>query len=228
MENGAIVTNTTPVNVGNDGTRGNRLVVDSGAFLFTKNWNVANGGNVNLGKQGVEDGENAIFVGDGASLYTRVFWGYGTGNELSISNGTVSATKFDMTKGTNTFHFAGAAPKLLSLATMITGAECTFSFDVPASGWAEAPMQLTKAGAYTVSADNNLILQVNAREFRKNGGGKVPLAKYNGSGKITFADALISRWNGELASSGCSVAYDSAARTLYLTVVEPELVIMIR
>lgn len=181
-----------------------------------------------MGKAGVAHCGNEIFVGDGASFCTRALYVSGNGNALSISNGAFRAAVLSA-PGTNAFHFAGAAP-LLSLTkdnSMTFGDGSTFSFDVPAAGWTAPPLQSSQGSAARTVGENT-VLVVDAREFRRRGGGTIPLAKYGGTGKITFSDALLSRWNGELAAGGCSVEYDSKARTLYLKVRKPGFVIAIR
>ena len=232
VEHGAVVTNLsggTAVDVGyTSQSRGNRLVVDSGASLYTKNWNVSGASDhTYLGRAGIHDGGNEIFVGDGAQLNTRVFNLYGTGNMLSISNGTFRAVKYEI-QGTNTFHFAGSAPKLYQTGQngCYFRAKCTYSFDVPATGYVSAPMDLYPGAAFTMTDDS--ILEVNVDAYREAGAGTVPLMKFRGGQVITFSDALLSRWNSELADKNCSVSYDSTERTLFLTVKKSGLTIFFR
>lgn len=222
VEHGAVVTNLsggTAVDVGyTSQSRGNRLVVDSGASLYTKNWNVSGASDhAYLGKANIHDGGNEIFVGDGAQFNTRVFWIYGDGNTLSISNGTFRAVKFEIS-GTNTFHFAGNAPKLYQTGQngCYLGAKCTYAFDLPAAGWTEAPADFYPGGATTMAEDS--ILEVNVDAYREAGAGTVPLMKFRGGQVITFSDTLLTRWNSELKAKGCLVSYDTTDRTLYLKV----------
>jgi hypothetical protein len=222
VEHGAVVTNlsgSTAVDVGyTSQSRGNRLVVDSGASLHTKNWNVSGATyHTYLGRAEIHDGGNEIFVGDGAQLNTRVFYLYGTGNTLSISNGTFRAVKYEI-QGTNTFHFAGSAPRLYQTGQngCFFREKCTYSFDIPSIGYVSAPMDLYPSAAFTMTDDS--ILEVNVDAYREAGAGTVPLMKFRGGQVITFSDTLLSRWNGELEAKGCSVSYDATARTLYLKV----------
>lgn len=216
VSDGAVVTNAV-VAFGNNAyrTSGGTIAVESGAKLFTSNWDIS-GGNPTYVMQYQDYDPQAISIGDGALYCTRTLNIVGTNNLVSIDNGTLIVAKVDAA-GTNTFHFAGASPKLDHYypAGPYIRERTTFSFDVPAGGYASAPADFYPGAAFTMP--DTTLLVINATEYAKAGGGTVPLMAFRGSRAITFSQTLLDRWNTELAGRA-TVAWDATNRQLTCTV----------
>ena len=108
------------------------------------------------------------------------------------------------------------------------GADCTFSFEIPSSGYADVPCEFWPNAAFTMPETTRLAVDATAFSRSRAGGGTIPLMKFNGDKTITFHDELLSRWNTELEAKHCSVSYDTSERTLVLTVRKPGLVVIVR
>lgn len=230
IEKGASVVDATSVEIGYTSTsgstsvgKGNRIAVESRSTLFTKNWDKDGSSGVTLGKANVE-GRNEIFVGDGSTFASRTIIVYGTGNSISLSNGTFKVVKYTISAG-SAFRLAGSSPKLYQTGQngFSLGAGCTFAFDIPAGGYAvrdgyanAAPCDFIPSGDVTVPEDTQL--SINAAQYAKAGGGTVSLMAFRGARTITFSQTLLDRWNAELADRNCSVAWDPSSRQLTCTV----------
>ena len=219
VANGGTFSSASDTHLGDDAStaRAGRIVVDSGALFYNEGWNgVGTTRHTYMGKSGVA-GCNEIHVGDGANYKTRICNVYGTGNAISISNGTFHAVAFNMAGG-NVLRFAGRSPCLHQTGQNVfsLGAGCALSFDIPVGGYTTTPLDLDPSTAFTMPEDT--VLEVDALDYAEASGGKVTLAQFSHGQVITFSDTLLSRWNSELAPKRCSIAYDSATRKLILTV----------
>ena len=227
VEDGAIVTNAT-VSIGNNNYRasGATIALSGGGKLFTQNWNVS-GGAATYIVQYLDYPAHRVEIGEGSGFHTRVLSVMGTNNVFAIDGGELVAVKYDIA-GTNTFHFAGTGPKMSQFAqnSLAIGAGCTFSFNIPAAGYADVPCEFWPGGAFTMPETTRLA--VDATAFSLAGGGTIPLMKFNGGQSVTFSGTLLSRWNTELEAKHCSVSYDTSERTLVLSVTKPGLTIFVR
>ena len=229
VEDGAIVTNAA-VNIGNANYRasGATIALSGGGKLFTHNWNVSGGAKTYI-MQYLNYRAHRVEIGEGSGFHTRVLYVMGTNNVFAIDGGELEAVQYEIA-GTNTFHFAGTAPKMRQYAQngLAIGADCTFSFEIPSSGYADVPCEFWPNAAFTMPETTRLAVDATAFSRSRAGGGTIPLMKFNGDKTITFHDALLSRWNTELEAKHCSVSYDTSERTLVLTVRKPGLVFIIR
>lgn len=227
VEDGAIVTNAT-LSIGNSNYRasGATIALSGGGKLFTQNWNVS-GGAATYIVQYLDYPAHRVEIGEGSGFHTRVLSVWGTNNVFAVDGGELEAVKYDIA-GTNTFHFAGIGPKMSQFAQngLAIGADCTFSFEIPSSGYADVPCEFWPGGAFTMPETTRLA--VDATAFSRAGGGTIPLMKFNGGQSVTFSGTLLSRWNSELADAGCSVSYDTSERTLVLTVTKSGFTIIVR
>ena len=228
VEDGAIVTNAT-VSIGDTSSyraSGATIALSGGGKLFTQNWNVS-GGETTYIVQYQDYPAHRVEIGEGSGFHTRVLLVRGTNNVFAVDGGVLEAVKYDIA-GTNTFHFAGTAPKMSQFAqnVLTIHADCTFSFEIPSSGYADVPCEFWPNGAFTMPETTRL--GIDARAFARAGGGTVPLMKFKGGKDVTFSEPLLSRWNTELEAKHCSVSYDTSERTLVLTVTKPGLMIFVR
>ena len=227
VEDGAIVTNAT-VSIGNSNYRasGATIALSGGGKLFTQNWNVSGGATTYI-TQYLDYPAHRVEIGEGSGFHTRILSVMGTNNVFAIDGGELEAVKYEIA-GANTFHFAGTAPKMSQFAQngLAIGADCTFSFEIPSSGYADVPCEFWPSGAFTMPETTRLA--VDATAFSRAGGGTIPLMKFNGGQSVTFSGTLLSRWNTELEAKHCSVSYDTSERTLVLTVTKPGLMIFVR
>ena len=227
VEDGAIVTNAT-VSIGNSNYRasGATIALSGGGKLFTQNWNVSGGATTYI-TQYLDYPAHRVEIGEGSGFHTRILSVMGTNNVFAIDGGELEAVKYEIA-GANTFHFAGTAPKMSQFAQngLAIGADCTFSFEIPSSGYADVPCEFWPSGAFTMPETTRLA--VDATAFSRAGGGTIPLMKFNGGQSVTFSGTLLSRWNTELEAKHCSVSYDPSERTLVLTVTKPGLMIFVR
>ena len=229
VEDGAIVTNAT-VSIGNIyykyWTSGATIALSGGGKLFTQDWNVSGGATTYI-VQYLNYPAHRVEIGEGSGFHTRCLSVMGTNNVFAIDGGELEAAKYDIA-GTNTFHFAGTRPKMsqFDLNYLGIGADCTFSFEIPSSGYADVPCEFWPIAAFTMPETTRLA--VDATAFFRAGSGTIPLMKFKGRGLVTFSETLLSRWNTELEAKHCSVSYDTSERTLVLTVRKPGLVFIIR
>lgn len=229
VEDGAIVTNAT-VSIGNIyykyWTSGATIALSGGGKLFTQDWNVSGGATTYI-VQYLDYPAHRVEIGEGSGFHTRCLSVMGTNNVFAIDGGELEAAKYDIA-GTNTFHFAGTRPKMsqFDLNYLGIGADCTFSFEIPSSGYADVPCEFWPSSAFTMPETTRLA--VDATAFSRAGGGTIPLMKFKGRGLVTFSETLLSRWNTELEAKHCSVSYDTSERTLVLTVRKPGLVVIVR
>lgn len=168
---------------------------------------------------------NVLWVGDGAAL---TWPGYltisGFDNSVVVSNGTFTLARnlcsvwgstTTEISGRTRFVFAGAAPKLVSTSTgiskFVNGA--ILRFEVPAAGWAEAPLQMTGA-SNNVQFDEDTKLEVDVATFAKQGGGEIPVVTTGR--KLNISNALLESWNAALAPQEASVRLSDDGKTLYL------------
>ena len=212
--------------------KGSKFAVGPNATVFTQNNDSSAGQWTYFGKSGV-DGGNEFFVGDNSSYATRVFLAYGTNNTIAVSNGTITVGAYaqfgSSASDSITLRFSGVSPHIEILST--THGAATFAgtpklvFDIPAEGYSTVP--LTRGNSLTIPDETEIV--VNAEDYRNAGGGKIALARVTGNKKtLSISDALLSRWNSELADKNCSVSYDATERTLFLTVKKPGLAIFVR
>ena len=229
VEDGAIVTNAT-VSIGNIyykyWTSGATIALSGGGKLFTQNWNVIGGATTYI-VQYLDYPAHRVEIGEGSGFHTRCLSVMGTNNVFAIDGGELEAVKYEIA-GTNTFHFAGTGPKMRQFELNILGfgADCTFSFEIPSSGYADVPCEFWPSSAFTMPETTRLA--VDATAFSRAGGGTIPLMKFKGRGLVTFSETMLSRWNTELEAKHCSVSYDTSERTLVLTVTKPGLMIIVR
>ena len=106
--------------------------------------------------------KNVLRASDGGTISGS--WSlYGVSNEVQVANGTVKGAfthverngstyseKSNANKGVGSaISFSGAAPKFEISGGTLFG-DATLRFDVPAEGWATAPMTLTDKAAFTL------------------------------------------------------------------------------
>ena len=106
--------------------------------------------------------KNVLRASDGGTISGN--WClYGVSNEVQVANGTVKGAfnhverdgsayseKINANKGVGSaISFSGAAPKFEISGGTLFG-DATLRFDVPADGWATAPMTLTDKAAFTL------------------------------------------------------------------------------
>ena len=199
---------------------GNQLIVDSCAT------NIYDGTSQYLyvGCSGATNG-TSVFVGDGALLNPRCLGVLGYNNDFTISNGVLKISRLFYVNsngvGAETcFRFKGAKPQLVvpsgaSDPGFGSGVKPKFIFEIPAGGYTAVPIDCVQSWTFPDDAE----LDVDASAYSDAGGGTLVLARVTGDKKtLTVSNALLSRWNSELAAKRCSVSYDATARTLSLKV----------
>lgn len=180
---------------------------------------------INLGSQ-TNGNANVLWVGDGATLtWPNALVIEGFDNTVVVSNGTFNLASnlrsvWDDThtvevSGRTRFVFAGAAPKLVAADTGISKFmnEAVLRFEVPAAGWAEAPLQITGTSNNVVFNDDTG-LEVDVAAYVKAGGGEIPVIT-TGRG-LNISSALLTTWNTALAEQNASVRLSDDNKTLYL------------
>ncbi len=186
---------------------------------------------------GITNGNsNVVWVGDGATFTwpgPMIVAGYD--NKFVVSNGTFNLTfpvistynKAENYGGRTRFVFAGAAPKLISTHSYQSKFQCgaVLRFEVPASGWSEAPLQIMGASSSPIF-DDDTTLEVNVRAYARVGGGEVPVI--TSVKTLSISDTLLSTWNADLAERRASVRLSDDKKTLLLNVTTPGLTVVVR
>ena len=169
---------------------------------------------------------NVLWVGDGATLtWPGTLTIEGFDNSVVVSNGTfnlaqnlrsvwIDAHTMEVS-GRTRFVFAGAAPKLVAASEQKSKFmnEAVLRFEVPAAGWAEAPLQMTGTSNY-VAFDDDTRLEVDVAAYVKAGGGEIPVIT-TGRG-LDISSTLLTTWNTALAEQNASVRLSDDNKTLYL------------
>ena len=180
---------------------------------------------INLGSQ-TNGNANVLWVGDGATLtWPNALVIEGFDNAVVVSNGTFNLAQNLRSvwtdahtmevSGRTRFVFAGAAPKLVAAGIGISKFmnEAVLRFEVPAAGWAEAPLQITGTSNNVVFNDDTG-LEVDVAAYVKAGGGEIPVIT-TGRG-LTISSELLAKWNTALAEQNASVRLSDDNKTLYL------------
>ena len=180
---------------------------------------------ISLGSQ-TNGNANVLWVGDGATLtWPFVLSIEGFDNMVVVSNGTFNLAQhlrsvWDDThtvevSGRTRFVLAGAAPKLVAAGTGISKFmnEAVLRFEVPAAGWAEAPLQISGTSNNAVFNDDTR-LEVDVAAYVKAGGGEIPVIT-TGRG-LDISSTLLTTWNTALAEQNASVRLSDDNKTLYL------------
>lgn len=199
---------------------GNQLIVDSCAT------NIYDGTSKYLyvGCSGTTNG-TSVFVGDGALLNPRCLGVFGYNNDFTMSNGVLKISRLFYVNNSGVgaetrFRFMGTKPQLVIPSGADnpgfgSGTKPRFIFEVPAEGYTAVPIDCVRSWTFPDDAE----LDVDASAYSDAGGGTLVLARVTGDKKtLTVSNALLSRWNSELAAKRCSVSYDATARTLSLKV----------
>jgi hypothetical protein len=181
---------------------------------------------------------NVLWVGDGATLtWPGTLTIEGFDNSVVVSNGTfnlaqnlrsvwIDAHTMEVS-GRTRFVFAGAAPKLVAAGIGISKFmnEAVLRFEVPAAGWAEAPLQITGTSNNVVFNDDTN-LEVDVAEFRKAGGGEIPIITTGRA--LTISSGLLQAWNTSLAAENVKVKISDDKKTLSLKVMPIGFVLIVR
>jgi hypothetical protein len=181
---------------------------------------------------------NVLWVGECATLtWPGTLTIEGFDNSVVVSNGTfnlaqnLSSVWIDAhtmeVSGRTRFVFAGAAPKLVAAGIGISKFmnEAVLRFEVPAAGWAEAPLQITGTSNNVVFNDDTN-LEVDVAEFRKAGGGEIPIITTGRA--LTISSGLLQTWNTSLAAENVKVKISDDKKTLSLKVMPIGFVLIVR
>lgn len=183
-------------------------------------------GTLYLGSQ-TNGNANVVFVGDSATLtWPGNLAISGFDNVVAVSNGTIDIAgpllsvwnnASEDAAGRTRFVFSGAAPRLVASSTSQSKFKngASLRFEVPAAGWAEAPLQLPGTVSDVLFGDDTR-LEVDAEAFWRAGGGEAPLV-VAGSG-LSISGALLDSWNAALKPRNASVSLAGDGRALVLKV----------
>lgn len=231
VKSGAIMT-TAANGVGNLGTEGtsfgSRIEVDGGTL------NISN--QLNVGKSGYAV-SNVLSVVNGGAFWTPTISMNGSGDTLSVSNGTARFTTFDTGAGAasdgNVIRVAGSS-SVIAFETWKNKEEYphgapVFEFAIPEDGWAAAP--ITCVRAFTIPADVTLRIDDASVRAYKAGlkalgqrRGTVPLMKTGAADRaITVADTAALSAN---LPEGCTLVCENGVLSAEIKAVQPMILII--
>ena len=235
VSNGAYALVEKNVILGMYGTN-NTVVVSSGATLESANSSIfyfghegsgygarleINGGHVSFTNQiaigqANYKGAHEVFVGNGGTLFSKTITFRGVGDKLVVSNGTVTATTFNVGYGegaSGTVVKVMGESALVSFETWLNQEEYPhgapmFEFSIPENGWASAPIRCNRA--FSLPADVTLRIDAESvADYLKANprGGTIPLMKTGDASRaITVVDMDALSAN---LPDGCSLVNES-------------------